>query len=433
MIMKTRQKGDPMPELRRRTEISMLETARHFFDRAAKRLQLEDAMVELLRYPKRKLIVTFPVRMDDGSVRHYEGYRVQHHPVLGPTKGGIRFHPDVTVDEVEALAVLMAWKCSVLGLPFGGAKGGVKCNPKELSVSELERLTRRYAAEISPLIGPDIDIPAPDVYTGEREMAWIVDTISMHRDGQFMPGLVTGKPKVLGGSEGRDTATGRGGFFVAQQMVENLGLEMVGATAAIQGFGNAGSMFAENFHEAGGRVIALSDSKGGIYNPNGFDPQAVLQHKKETGSVIDFPGAEKVTNDEILELECDLLVPAALENQITEHNADRIKAKAIIELANGPTTMRADEILHERGIPVAPDILANAGGVTVSYFEWVQDRAFYFWSAEEVDQRLKEFMDRAFQRVWQEHEKEGVDLRMASYMVAIRRVAEAARARGLYA
>ena len=422
-----------MPELRRRTEISMLETARHFFDRAAKRLGLEDAMVELLRYSKRKLIVTFPVRMDDGSVRHFEGYRVQHHPVLGPTKGGIRYHPDVTVDEVEALAVLMAWKCSVLVLPFGGAKGGVKCNPKEMSVSELERLTRRYAAEISPLIGPDIDIPAPDVYTGEREMAWIVDTVSMHREGQFMPGLVTGKPKVLGGSEGRDTATGRGGFFVAQQMVEHLGLEMQGATAAIQGFGNAGSVFAENFHSGGGKVIAVSDSRGGIHNPNGFDLQAVHQHKRETGSVIDFPGAENVTNEEILELECDLLVPAALENQLRRSNADQIKAKAVIELANGPTTLKADEILHERGIPVAPDILANAGGVTVSYFEWVQDRAFYFWSAEEVDERLKTFMDRAFQRVWQEHEEEGVDLRMAAYMVAIRRVAEAARARGLYA
>ncbi len=422
-----------MPELRRRTEISMLETARHFFDRAAKRLGLEDAMVELLRYSKRKLIVTFPVRMDDGSVRHFEGYRVQHHPVLGPTKGGIRYHPDVTVDEVEALAVLMAWKCSVLVLPFGGAKGGVKCNPKEMSVSELERLTRRYAAEISPLIGPDIDIPAPDVYTGEREMAWIVDTVSMHREGQFMPGLVTGKPKVLGGSEGRDTATGRGGFFVAQQMVEHLGLEMQGATAAIQGFGNAGSVFAENFHSGGGKVIAVSDSRGGIHSPNGFDLQAVHQHKRETGSVIDFPGAENVTNEEILELECDLLVPAALENQLRRSNADQIKAKAVIELANGPTTLKADEILHERGIPVAPDILANAGGVTVSYFEWVQDRAFYFWSAEEVDERLKTFMDRAFQRVWQEHEEEGVDLRMAAYMVAIRRVAEAARARGLYA
>ncbi len=420
-------------ELRRRTEISMLDTARHFFDRAAEKLQLEEAIVELLRYPKRKLIVTFPVRMDDGRVRHFEGYRVQHHPVLGPTKGGIRYHPEVTLDEVEALAVLMAWKCSLMGLPFGGAKGGVRCNPKEMSEGELERLTRRYAAEIAPLIGQDIDIPAPDVYTGEREMAWIVDTISMHNHAQFMPGLVTGKPKVLGGSEGRDTATGRGGFFVALQMLDRMNLRVEEATAAVQGFGNAGSVFAQNFHEAGGQVIAVSDSKGGIYNAQGLDPQAVLQHKRETGSVVDFPGADSLSNEELLELECDLLVPAALENVLHRENAPKVKAKAIIELANGPTTMRADEILHERGIAVVPDILANAGGVTVSYFEWVQDRAFYFWSAEEVDRKLKQFMDRAFQRVWQRHEEAGVDLRMAAYMVAIDRVAQAARARGLYA
>ena len=422
-----------MPELRRRTEISMLETARHFFDRAVERLRLEEALVELLRYPKRKLIVTFPVRMDDGRVRHFEGYRVQHHPVLGPTKGGIRYHPKVTLDEVEALAVLMAWKCSLMGLPFGGAKGGVKCNPKELSEAELERLTRRYAAEIAPLIGPDVDIPAPDVYTGEREMAWIVDTISMHHDGQFMPGLVTGKPKVLGGSEGRDTATGRGGFFIALQLLEHMNLPLEGAAAVIQGFGNAGSVFAENFHEAGGKVVAVSDSKGGIYNPKGLDPRAVRKHKRENGSVVGFPGADSVSNEELLELECDLLVPAALENVLHEGNAPKVKAKAIVELANGPTTLKADEIFHERGIPVAPDILANGGGVTVSYFEWVQDRAFYFWSPEEVDQKLKQFMDRAFRKVWDRSRQEKVDLRTASYMVAIERVAEAARARGLYA
>ncbi len=422
-----------MPELRRRTELSMLESARHFFDRAAERLQLEEALVELLRYPKRKLIVNFPVQMDDGRVRQFEGYRVQHHPVLGPTKGGIRYHPDVTLEEVEALAILMAWKCSLMGLPFGGAKGGVRCNPKAMSLGELERLTRRYAAEIAPLIGPDVDIPAPDVYTGEREMAWIVDTISMHHNAQFMPGLVTGKPKVLGGSEGRDTATGRGGFFVALQVLEHLDLRVEGARVAIQGFGNAGSVIAENLFDAGAKVIAVSDSKGGIYNPNGLDPRAVKAHKREAGSVVGFPGSDQITNEELLELECDLLIPAALENVLHEGNAPRIRAKAVIELANGPTTMAADEILHERGIPVVPDILANAGGVTVSYFEWVQDRAFWFWSAEEVDQRLKAFMDRAFRRVWAEHEREGVDLRTAAYMVAIRRVAEAARLRGLYA
>jgi glutamate dehydrogenase (NAD(P)+) len=422
-----------MTELQRKSEMSMLESAQHFFDRAAERLKLEEWLVELLRYVKRKLIVTFPVVMDDGSVKHFEGYRVQHDPVLGPTKGGTRYHPEVTLEEVEALAILMAWKCSLMNLPFGGAKGGVRCNPKEMSVAELERLTRRYAAEIAPLIGPDVDIPAPDVYTGEREMAWIVDTISMHHDGQFMPGLVTGKPKVLGGSEGRDTATGRGGFFVAVQMLEHLGMELEGAKVAVQGFGNAGSVIANNLHQAGAKIIAISDSRGGILNEAGLDPKVVMQHKAETGSVVDFPGSENITNEELLELECDLLVPSALENQITRHNADKIKAKAVIEIANGPTTMKADEILHERGIPVVPDILANAGGVTVSYFEWVQDRAFYFWSAEEVDTKLKQFMDQAFKRVWEMHKREGVDLRTAAYMVAVSRVAEAARARGLYA
>ncbi len=423
-----------MAELRRRTEISMLDTARYFFDQAADLLQLEESLRELLRYPKRKLIVTFPVRMDDGHVRHFEGYRVQHHPVLGPTKGGIRFHPEVTLEEVEALAILMAWKCAVMHLPFGGAKGGVRCNPKEMSEGELERLTRRYAAEIAFMIGPDVDIPAPDVYTGEREMAWMVDTISMHHDGQFMPGLITGKPKVLGGSEGRDTATGRGGFFVALQTLKHLAMQLEGSAVVIQGFGNAGSAIAQYLHEAGAKVMAISDSRGGIFNDEGgLDPGAVKRHKEETGSVVDFKEAENITNEELLELKCDLLIPSALENQITRENAEKIRAKAVIEIANGPTTLEADRILHERGIPVVPDILANAGGVTVSYFEWVQDRAFYFWSAQEVDARLKEFMDQAFQRVWETHLKERVDLRTAAYMVAVRRVAEAARARGLYA
>jgi len=420
-------------EIRRRSEISMLETARHFFDQAADRLQLEEPLRELLRYPKRKLIVTFPVRMDDDRVRHFEGYRVQHHPVLGPTKGGIRYHPEVTLEEVEALAILMAWKCAVLNLPFGGAKGGVKCDPKTMSESERERLTRRYAAEIAFMIGPDVDIPAPDVYTGEREMAWIVDTISMHHHGQFMPGLITGKPRVLGGSEGRDTATGRGAFFVAQQTIQHLNMKMEGATVAVQGFGNAGAAIAQYLHEAKTKVIALSDSRGGIWRQSGLDPEAVKRHKAESGSVVDFEDSDTITNEELLELKCDLLIPSALENQLTGENASRIQAKAVIEVANGPTTKDADAILHERGIPVVPDILANAGGVTVSYFEWVQDRAFYFWNAQQVDERLKEFMDEAFRRVWDTHKKERVDLRTAAYMVAVRRVAEAARARGLYA
>lgn len=422
-----------MAELMRQTEISMLESARYFFDRAAEHLQLEEPMVELLRYPKRKLIVNFPVKMDDGHVKNFEGYRVQHHPVLGPTKGGIRFHPEVTVDEVEALAVLMAWKCSVMGLPFGGAKGGVQCNPKEMSLGEKERLTRRYAAEIAPIIGPDVDIPAPDVYTSEREMAWIVDTLSMHNEGKFMPGLVTGKPLVLGGSLGRDTATGRGAFFVTVRFAKNLGLTLEGASVVVQGFGNAGSVIAKNLHDIGAKIIALSDSQGGIHRAAGLNPHDVEKFKEENGTLVGFPDSDRVTNEELLELECDVLVPSALENQLTRHNAEKIKTQLVIEVANGPTTMKADEILRDRNIHVVPDILANAGGVTVSYFEWVQDRAFYFWSAEEIDSKLQKFMDEASDRVWNIHKSKKVRVRSAAYMVGIDRVAEAARARGLYA
>jgi len=420
-------------ELKRRSEMSMLEMAHHFFDEAANRLGLEPSLRTLLRHPKRKLIVVFPVVMDDGSVQHFEGYRVQHHLVVGPTKGGIRYHPNVTLEEVEALAILMTWKCAVAQIPFGGAKGGVRCNPLELSTGELERLTRRYAAEIAPIIGPDIDIPAPDVFTGEREMAWIVDTISMHHNGMFMPGLVTGKPKVLGGSEGRDTATGRGGFFVLAETLKRLNMKLEGARIAIQGFGNVGSSMARFCAEAGAKIIAVSDIKGGIYNPNGIDPIALKEHERKTGSVARFRETEPITNQELFELDCDILIPAAIENQITTANASKIRAKVVIELANGPTTLEADRILHDRGILVVPDILANCGGVIVSYFEWVQDRAFYFWSAERVDRRLRRFMKSAFDRVWEMGQRERTDLRTAAYMVAIDRVARAARARGLYA
>lgn len=419
-------------EAKRKGELKMLETARYFFDVAAKKLKLEDSLIELLRYPKRRLIVNFPVRMDDGRVINVEGYRVQCHPVLGPGKGGIRYHPDTTLEEVEALAILMNWKCAVAGLPFSGAKGGVRCNPKEMSVTELERLTRRYAAEIAPIIGPDVDIPAPDVYTSSREMAWIVDTISMHHNGEFMPGLVTGKPILLGGSLGRETATARGGFFCTLEALKHLKMELKGATVAIQGFGNAGSYYAQFVQEAGAKIIAISDSKGGIYNSKGLDSKAVLDFKKETGTVVGFKGADKITNEELLELPCDILVPAALEDQLHEQNASKVKAKIICELANGPTTQEADAILHERGIFVIPDILANSGGVTVSYFEWVQDRYRYFWDAERVDERLKLFMTEAFKRVLDMHLKEKVDMRTAAFMTAVSRVAEAARARGMY-
>lgn len=422
-----------MAELRRQTEISMLETARHFFDKAADHISLEDPLRELLRYPKRKLIVNFPIRMDDGSTQQVEGYRVQHHQVLGPTKGGIRYHPDLTLEEVEALAVLMAWKCAVMHLPFGGAKGGVRCHPKRMSVDELERMTRRYAAEIAPIIGPDVDVPAPDVYTGEREMAWIVDTLSMHNNGQYMPGSITGKPLILGGSRGRRTATGRGGYFVALRLLRELGLDPAASSIAVQGFGSAGSVLAANFHELGAKVVAVSDSSGGIYNAEGLDIPKVKDHKRESGSVSDFPGAENISNEELLELACDVLAPAALENVLRRRNAANVNAKAVIELANGPTTLEADKILFDNGVSVVPDILANAGGVTVSYFEWVQDRQFHFWSAEEVDARLKEHMDHAFGQVWQTHRRDNVNLRTAAYVVAVDRVAQAARARGLYA
>ncbi len=420
-------------ELKRRSEMSMLEMAHHFFDEAANRLGLEPSLRTLLRHPKRKLIVVFPVVMDDGSVQHFEGYRVQHHFVVGPTKGGIRYHPNVTLEEVEALAILMTWKCAVAQIPFGGAKGGVRCNPLELSTGELERITRRYAAEIAPIIGPDVDIPAPDVFTGEREMAWFVDTISMHHNGMFMPGLVTGKPKVLGGSEGRDTATGRGGFFVLAETLKRLNMKLEGARIAVQGFGNVGSSMARFCAEAGAKIIAVSDARGGVYNPNGIDPIALKDHERRTGSVVRFSETDPITNQELFELDCDILVPAAIENQITMANASKIRAKVVIELANGPTTLEADRILHDRGILVVPDILANSGGVTVSYFEWVQDRAFYFWSAERVDRRLRRFMKSAFDRVWEMAQKEKTDLRTAAYMVAVDRVAKAARARGLYA
>ncbi len=422
-----------MTEMKRRGELKMLEAARYFFDEAAKKLKLEEDLIELLRYPKRKLIVTFPVTMDDGRVRHFEGYRVQCHPVLGPGKGGIRYHPDTVLEEVEALAVLMNWKCAVAGLPFSGAKGGVRCNPKEMSERELERLTRRYAAEIAPIIGPDVDIPAPDVYTGEREMTWIVDTVSMHHSGEYMPGLVTGKPLLLGGSVGRDTATARGGFFATLEALHRLKMGLDKATVAIQGYGNAGWHFAHFVHDAGAKVIAVSDSKGGIHNSQGIDPYKLKEHKDKTRSVVGFTGTERITNEELLEMKCDILVPSALEDQLHEGNALKVRAKLIVELANGPTTQEADQILYDRGVFVIPDILANSGGVTVSYFEWVQDRYRYFWDAKVVDERLKKFMTEAFDHVANMSEKAKVNMRLAAYMFAIDRVASAARIRGLYA
>ena len=377
------------------------------------------------------MVVSIPVRMDDGSIDVFEGYRVTHNVARGPSKGGIRYHPDVTLDEVRALAMWMTWKCSLMGIPFGGAKGGVICDPKRLSVGELERMTRRYTSEIINEIGPETDIPAPDVGTGPREMAWIFDTYSMTK-GHSVLGVVTGKPLTVGGSLGRLEATARGALYCTQEAVEKLGLSIRDLTVVVQGFGNVGSYYARFAHEEGAKVIAVSDSSGGVYNPNGIDVRAAIAHKQERGTLQGLAGTEPIGNDELLLLDCDILAPCGLEQVITEENADRIKAKLVCEGANGPTTPAADEILEERGILVLPDVLANAGGVVVSYFEWVQGLQEYFWKEDEINARLREIVDRAFEETWHVHTSRGVSLRMAAYGLAVQRVAEATTTRGLY-
>jgi len=412
-------------------EESPYQMALRQFDEAVKYLKLKRGIVEYLRYPKRELTVNFPVKMDDGSVKIFTGYRVHHNIVLGPAKGGIRYHPDVTLDEVRALAMWMTWKCAVVGLPFGGGKGGVICNPKEMSDQELENLTRRYTTEISIMIGPEIDIPAPDVGTNAQVMAWLMDTYSMHKGYSVLP-VVTGKPVSIGGSLGRAEATGRGVMIVAREACKHLDMPFEGATAVVQGYGNVGAVAAYLLHDAGCRVIGVSDSRGGIYNPKGLDPRDVLRHKKETKSVIGYPGADTITNEELLELPCDILIPAALEKQITEKNADKIKAKLIVEGANGPTTPDADKILKGNGVFVVPDILANAGGVTVSYFEWVQGLQSFFWSEEEINCKLEKIMAKSFAEVWTVAQDKGIDMRTAALVRAIDRVAEAIYIRGIY-
>jgi len=412
-------------------EESPYQMALRQFDEAVKYLKLKRGIVEYLRYPKRELTVNFPVKMDDGSVKIFTGYRVHHNIVLGPAKGGIRYHPDVTLDEVRALAMWMTWKCAVVGLPFGGGKGGVICNPKEMSDQELENLTRRYTTEISIMIGPEIDIPAPDVGTNAQVMAWLMDTYSMHKGYSVLP-VVTGKPVSIGGSLGRAEATGRGVMIVAREACKHLDMPFEGATAVVQGYGNVGAVAAYLLHDAGCRVIGVSDSRGGVYNPKGLDPRDVLRHKKETKSVVGYPGADTITNEELLELPCDILIPAALEKQITEKNADKIKAKLIVEGANGPTTPDADKILKGNGVFVVPDILANAGGVTVSYFEWVQGLQSFFWSEEEINCKLEKIMAKSFAEVWTVAQDKGIDMRTAALVRAIDRVAEAIYIRGIY-
>ena len=401
------------------------------FDTAAAKLKLDPGMREVLRSPRRALSLHLPIKMDNGTIKVFEGFRVQHNNSRGPCKGGIRYHPNVSFDEVQALASWMTWKCATVNIPFGGAKGGIICDPKSLSDNELERLTRRYAYEISDFIGPDRDIPAPDVYTDAQVMAWIMDTYSMTR-GHSVPGVVTGKPTFLGGSLGRHEATARGCVYVIRCACEVLKINHKRATAAIQGFGNAGSIAAELLHKIGMKVIAVSDSKGGILNPKGLDIPKVVAYKNKTGSVAKFPGAKAISSDDVLELACDVLVPAALENQITLTNAHKIKAKIVAEAANGPTTPGADRILFNNGIVVIPDILANAGGVTVSYFEWVQDLQELFWDVDEVNRKLEKIMGQAFNDVHKSSEQYKVDMRTGAYILAIDRVAKATQSRGIW-
>lgn len=420
----------PTP-IRTDEDLNSFRIAMRQFDTAADKCSLEPGLREVLRRPRRALSLSLPVKMDDGSIRVFEAFRVQHSNARGPCKGGIRYHPAVTIDEVKALASWMTWKCAIANIPFGGAKGGIVCDPRRLSKNELERLTRRYAYEISPIIGPDRDIPAPDVYTDSQTMAWIMDTYSMTH-GNSSPGVVTGKPTYLGGSFGRNEATARGCLFVIRSGCETLGINLKGATVVIQGFGNAGSIAAELLAQQGAVIIAVSDTQGCIRNRNGLDIPALLAHKAKTGSVVKFPDSEPVTNDALLALPCDILIPAALENQITLQNVDSVQARIIAEAANGPTTPDADEVLFHRGIMVIPDILANAGGVTVSYFEWVQDLQELFWDEDDVNHRLERIMVKAFNDVYAMANQYGVDLRTGAYILAIERVATATRSRGIW-
>jgi glutamate dehydrogenase (NAD(P)+) len=405
--------------------------AQRQFDEAAELFRLDPSLRCVLREVKRQLIVTFPVKMDDGSTRMFEGYRVQHNVARGPAKGGIRYHPGVTLDEVKALAMWMTWKCAIAGLPFGGAKGGVVVDPKRLSPGELERLTRRYATEISIVIGPESDIPAPDVNTTPTVMAWIMDTVSMEQ-GFSIPAVVTGKPLSVGGSQGRSTATGRGVMFVALEACRKLGRDPAQSTVAVQGFGNAGAVAARLMAEQGFTICAVSDTSGAIYGSGGLDVPAVIKHKEKTGSVAGFPGSEAISDADVLEAPVDVLVPAALENQITMANAGNIKASLVLEAANGPVTPDADALLFQRGVTVVPDVVANAGGVTVSYFEWVQDLQSFFWDESEINSQLEKIMTRAFNDTWQMSREHNMSLRNGAYFVAIDRVAEATTARGIY-
>jgi glutamate dehydrogenase (NAD(P)+) len=407
------------------------ETALAQLDEAAELMGLAPGVHTTLRSPKRALIVSVPFRMDDGSTRVYQGYRVHHNVTRGPAKGGIRYHPSVGLGEVKALAMWMTWKCAIAGIPFGGAKGGVAVDPKQLSRGELERMTRRYASEILPLIGPEKDIPAPDMNTNEEIMSWIMDTYSMNR-GYSAPGVVTGKPVAIGGSKGRAGATARGVMYMIFSTLKALGLGIDEVTVAIQGYGKVGGHAAQLLHDAGCRVIAVSDAKGGLFSERGLDPEAINRHNVEAGTVVGYAGADAITNEELLELKCDVLVPAAVESVISVKNADAVKANVVCEAGNGPITFEGDKMLTERGVFIVPDILANAGGVTVSYFEWVQDIQAYFWSEEDVNDRLRQIMERAFHEVYELSTEKGLTMRQAAHWIGVGRVAEAHMTRGLF-
>jgi glutamate dehydrogenase/leucine dehydrogenase len=407
------------------------ELALQNFDAAADVLGLDNDTREMIKFPERVLTVSVPVRMDDGRIRRFEAYRVQHSSARGPGKGGIRYHPQVTLDEVKALATWMTWKCAVVNIPFGGAKGGVTCDPKHMSPYELERMTRRYTSAILPLIGPEKDIPAPDVYTNSQTMAWIMDTFSMTK-GYAVPGVVTGKPLNLGGSLGRNEATGRGVFYTIECACQHLGLPLKGASVVVQGFGNAGSIAAQLLHAAGAKVIAVNDSSSGVYNRNGLNIPELMHLKTLTGKVEGFPEAEPITPEDLLALECDILVPAALENAVRADNAAKVRTKIVAEAANGPLTPAADRVLEDKGVFIIPDILCNAGGVTVSYFEWVQDEQHLFWQEQDIYDRLEKVMKIAFNDVLKIRLERKVDMRIAANMLGIGRVADAVRVRGIY-
>jgi glutamate dehydrogenase (NAD(P)+) len=407
------------------------EIAREQLRRVAKAFAIDPNLVNVLQECKKAVSVSVPVQMDDGSTRVFAGHRVTHNVARGPSKGGIRYHPDVTLDEVKALAMWMTWKCALSGIPFGGAKGGVVCNPKTMSEGELQRMTRRFTSEIINEIGPEKDIPAPDVGTDGRVMAWIFDTYSMNK-GHSVLGVVTGKPLTIGGSLGREEATARGALYCVREAVRKLQMSLEGTSVAVQGFGNVGSFLAKFLAEDGAKVIAVSDSSAGLHNPNGIDVQSALAHKRETGTLAGFRGAEAISNEELLLLECDVLAPCALEQVITTENADKVKAKIIVEGANGPVTPSADEILEEKGVLVLPDILANAGGVVVSYFEWVQGLQEYFWKEPEVNAKLNDIVTRAFNETWSTMDAKSVSMRLAAYGLAVQRVAEATTTRGIY-